>query len=118
MFTHPALLRQLTTCADLLRRGGEGAWARRAVQTADAIRKLGWTDTALQRFKELFEGEPGFESANFGAEHERRLNGPQGVAEANLKLSAMRQKLKELATHPTQGAPDPDLRRPRSPDLA
>lgn len=118
MFTHPALLRQLTLCADQLRRGGEAAWARRVVQTADAMRKLGWTEASRGRFGELFEVDPRLESVLFGAEHERRLGGPQGVADANAKLADMRTKIKELATHPTQDSPDPELKRPRSPDLA
>jgi hypothetical protein len=118
MFTHPALLRQLTLTADHLRRGGEGAWARRVVQTADALRKLGWTDLARQRFMDLYDEEPRFDSVSFGAEHERKLGGPLGVTEANIRLSDLRVKLKELATHPTQKEPDPDLVRARSPDLA
>lgn len=118
MFTHPALLRQLTLTADHLRRGGEAAWARRVVQTADALRKLGWTEMATQRFLELYEGEPRFESVSFGAEHERRLGGPLGVQEANVRLTELRVTLKELATHPTQQAPDPEVTRARSPDLA
>jgi hypothetical protein len=118
MFTHPALLRQLTLTADHLRRGGETAWARRVVSTADELRKLGWTDAARAHFLQLYETDPGLDAAGFGTEHERRLGGPQGVAEANLRLSELRAALKELAMHPTKDAPDPELRRPRSPDLA
>jgi hypothetical protein len=105
-------------CADHLRRGGETAWARRVVQTADSMRKLGWTDASQGRFRELFEVDPPLESVSFGAEHERRLGGPQGVADANARLAEIRIKIKELAAHPTQDAPDPQLKRPRSPDLA
>src|SRR5947208_3008045 len=108
MFTHPALLRQLTMTADHLRRGGETAWARRVVQAADALRKLGWTDAAVARFSELFESDPGLDAVMFGSEHERRLGGPQGVGEANFRLSELRVKMKELATHPTQESPDPE----------
>jgi hypothetical protein len=117
MFTHPALLRQLTLAADHLRKGGEAAWARRLVGAADAVRKLGWTDAALGPIHELFKAEPGLDSVSFGAEHERRVGGPQGAAEANARLSEMRIKIKELALHPVKGAPDPEVRRPRSPDL-
>jgi plasmid stabilization system protein ParE len=117
MFTHPALLRQLTLCADHLRRGGETAWARRVVQAADSMRKLGWTDAARAHYGQLFEGEAHLDTVGFGSEHERRLGGPQGVAEANARLAELKSKIKELASHPTKEAPDPELRRQRSPDL-
>lgn len=118
MFTHPALLRQLTMTADHLRRGGETAWSRRVVLAADTIRKMGWTDAAVRSFAGLFETDPGLDAVNFGAEHERRLGGPHGVDDANRRLSELRIKIKELATHPTRESPDPEVRRPRSPDLA
>ena len=104
--------------ADHLRRGGETAWSRRVVQVSDQMRKLGWTDAARLKFCELWESDPNLESVSFGAEHERRLTGPQGVADANLRLVELKIKLKELAAHPVQGAPDPEVKRPRSPDLA
>jgi hypothetical protein len=118
MFTHPALLRQLNLCSELLRRGGEGAWARRVVQAADAIRKSGWTEAGQLILQGLFDGEPGFEALSFGAEHSSRLGGPDGITLANEKLSAQRAQLRELGRHPVKDAPDPAQPRRRSPDLA
>jgi hypothetical protein len=118
MFSNPSLLRQLTLTAEQLRRGGEGAWARRLVQTADQIRKIGWTDDAQKELTGLFEADPGLESVTFGAEHERRLNGPAGVSAANIRLSELRLVIRELAAHPTKQGPPPGEARKRSPDLA
>src|SRR5262245_39168766 len=108
MFTHPALLRQLNQAAELLRRGGETAWARRLVQAADQLRKLGWTAEARTALMELFDGQYRLEAVSFGSEHERRLGGPQGCAEANARLAELRQKIRELASHPLRDAPDPE----------
>ena len=118
MFTHPSLLRQLTLVSEQLRRAGESAWARRVVVTADRIRKSGWTDSGSQALRELFETPPSLDSVNFGAEHERRLGGYQGVLAANERMLALRVKLKELGTFPVKAAPDPGVPRLRSPDLA
>jgi len=118
MFTHPSLLRQLTLVSEQLRRAGESAWARRVVQAADKLRKSGWTDTGKQALQELFDTPPSLDSVHFGAEHERRLGGLQGVAQANESFSVLRVKLKELGTFPLKAAPAPGLPRLRSPDLA
>ena len=118
MFTHPALLRHLTLTADHLRRAGESAWARRMVMTADRVRKSGWTEHGKAALQELFEAPPLFEALNLGAEHERRLGGPQGVSDANLRLSELRVLLKEMGTLPLRASLDPGAPRQRSPDLA
>ncbi len=118
MFNHPALLRQLNLCAEELRRGGETAWARRLVVAADLVRRSGWCDTGKAAVDALFSVEPGLDSVMLGAEHERRLGGPVGVADANIRISELRNKLKELAAAPLRQAPPPGAPRQRSPDLA
>ena len=118
MFTHPSLLRQLTRTAEHLRRSGEPDWARKAVVAADAVRKMGWTDSGRLAVQALFDADPSLDSVSFGAEHERRLGGPLGVNDANQHLSELRIGLKELATLPLRAAIAPGTPRLRSPDLA
>ncbi len=116
MFTHPALLRELTLTSELLRRSGEGAWARRVTQAADGLRRSGWTDEGLRLVKDLQRGEPGLHQVSFGAEHLRQAGGEAGVAQANARLERHRRKLAELIELPTREAPAGP--RQRSPDLA
>jgi hypothetical protein len=118
MFTHPALLRQLTVMADLVRKSGEGAWARRILSAGDRIRKLGWCAAAKSELQALFDGEPKLESLNFGSEHERRLGGASGCSSSNTRLMEMRNGLRELMNLPLREAPDATAVRAKSPDLA
>jgi hypothetical protein len=118
MFTHPSLLRQLKATADQLRKAGEMDWARRVSQSGDLVRKSGWTAAGKRGLDMLFAGDGALDSVSFGVEHERRLGGPQGTAQANQRLSELRQGLKELATLPLRAEPNPDAPVQRSPDLA
>jgi hypothetical protein len=116
MFTHPALLRELTLMADLLRRSGEAEWSRRAVQAADGVRKAGWTEAGAAHARGLFAGDRSLHSVSFGAEHHRWVGGEPGVHRANDRLERHRLKLLDLMNHPVQ-APEEGPRK-RSPDLA
>ena len=116
MYSHPALLRELTLCADLLRRSGEAAWARVLLQTTDRLRKSGWTEAGRQVVLELFEQDPGIEAVSFGSEHGRWLKGPAAVEAANTALRARLDHIKALGAEP-RVLPEPGPRK-RSPDLA
>ena len=115
MFTHPALLRKLTTTAEFLRRSGEAGWARTLRSLGDVIRKQGWTEESRQEITGLFEGDKRLSTVSFGAEHERWLHGEKGLKEANERLAGICDQIRELAHTPTIEAPKGD--RPRSPDL-
>jgi hypothetical protein len=114
MFTHPALLRELTMLADFLRRSGESDWSRRVVVVADAIRKSGWTEAGAAHAQTLFKGEPNIYQVSFGAEHARFLGASTGL-QANARLEQLRLKVLELAAQPLVAAPSGP--RQRSPDL-
>lgn len=116
MFTHPALLREMTVTAEFLRRGGEVEWARRVVGAADQVRRLGWTEAGHQALRSLWDSDPSIESVTFGAEHERHLGGPVQSAQANERLSRHRAKLTDLAQQRLAQSPAPGPRL-RSPDL-
>jgi hypothetical protein len=116
MFTHPALLRELTLLADFLRRNGEAEWSRRVVQAADGVRKAGWTADGHQRVQALFAGDRNLHSVSFGAEHHRWVGGESGVHRANDRLDQHRRKVQDLSTHPVHQAPAQGPRQ-RSPDL-
>ena len=114
MFTHPALLRELTLLADFLRRSGESDWSRRVVVVADAIRKTGWTEAGAAHAQSLFKGEPNIYQVTFGAEHARFLGNSTGL-QATERLEKMRLRVLDLAAQPlvaTETGP-----RLRSPDL-
>jgi hypothetical protein len=115
MFTHPALLREMTLLADFLRRSGAGEWSRIVVQTADSVRKTGWTDEGHKRVQSLFSGDTGLHQVSFGVEHHRQVGGEAGAAKANARLERFRMKLSELAAQPTVAAVQGP--RPKSPDL-
>jgi hypothetical protein len=116
MFTHPSLLREMTLLAEFLRRSGEGDWARRVIQAADAIRKSGWTEQGGAHLQSLFKGEPSLFHVSFGAEHARWL--PAGELDrANQRLERHRLKLADLGTQPHIQPPAAGPRQ-RSPDLA
>ncbi|MES2201218.1 MAG: hypothetical protein V4498_03100 [candidate division FCPU426 bacterium] len=117
MFNHPALLRQLNLCAEQLRRAGESDWSRRVLAAGDQVRRSGWTETGKVAVDLLFSADPGLDSVLFGAEHERRLGGPVGVADANGRMSELRDRLKQLAAYPLRQALAPGAPRQRSPDL-
>ena len=116
MFTHPALLRELTLLADHLRRSGESAWSRRVVVVADAIRKSGWTEAGALHAQSLFRGEPNLYQVSFGAEHARWLSAVNTAQHANEKLEQLRMRVLELAAQPLVAAETGP--RERSPDLA
>ena len=116
MFTHPALLRELTLLAELLRRNGEAEWSRRTVQAADGVRKAGWTAAGAAHARSLFAGDRNLHSVSFGAEHLRWVGGEPGIPRANERLERHRLKVLDLMTHPVQ-APEEGPRK-RSPDLA
>ena len=116
MFTHPALLRELTLMAELLRRSGEAEWSRRTVQATDGVRKAGWTAMGAGHVRALFGGERSLHSVSFGAEHHRWVGGEPGVHKANDRLERHRLRVLELMEHPVQ-APEEGPRK-RSPDLA
>jgi hypothetical protein len=116
MFTHPALLRELTLMAELLRRSGEAEWSRRTVGAADAMRKAGWTEAGAAHARSLFVGDRNLHSVSFGAEHHRWVGGEPGVHRANERLERHRLRVLDLMTHPVQ-APVEGPRK-RSPDLA
>ena len=115
MFTHPALLRELTLVSELLRRGGEAQWSRRVIQAADSLRKSGWTEAGAQVIRDLKRGEPGLHQVSFGTEHLRYVGGEAGVAAANARLERHRIRLEELMALPTREAQQGP--RLRSPDL-
>jgi hypothetical protein len=115
MFTHPALLRELTLTAEHLRRNGETEWSRRVVQSTEGLRKHGWTDEGQRHYRELFTGRPSLDQVRFGPEHHRLTGGEDGAERANVRLEKHRLKLAELAALPVR-APQPG-RRQRSPDL-
>lgn len=116
MFTHPALLRELTLCAEHLRRNGESEWSRRVVVTAEALRRSGWTEEGHRHFRALFDGDPSLNQARFGPEHQRHTGGEAGAQLANQRLERYRVKLAELGALPVRSAPQGP--RLRSPDLA
>jgi hypothetical protein len=116
MFTHPALLRELKQLADLLRRSGESLWARRVVQVTDVLARTGWTLEGYEALRELRRGEPGLHQVNFGEEHSRQLGGPEGLAQANERLAALKERIDDLAALPLRKAEEGPRRR--SPDLA
>ena len=104
MFTHPALLRELTQAAQLLRRNGETAWARRLIQTADAIRRSGWTQAGRKSWLGLYEGEASLDSLEL-----------KGGGSACGELDLHRGRIKEMGSQPLAR---PALGPPqRSPDL-
>jgi hypothetical protein len=115
MFTHPALLRELTLTAEHLRRYGETEWSRRVVQTAERLRRVGWTEEGRRVLRELFDGSPSLHGVRFGPEHARHTGGEEGAERANRRLELHRLKLAELGSLPTHGAPLGPRRR--SPDL-
>ena len=114
LFTHPALLRELTLLAELLRRSGEGEWSRRTVQAADGLRKSGWTAAGGASARALFAGG-GLHTVSFGAEHHRWVGGEAGARSANDRLQRHRQRVLELMEHPVHAAEEGP--RKRSPDL-
>lgn len=116
MFTHPALLREMTLTAEHLRRNGEAEWSRRVVQSTDALRKCGWTPEGLRHFRRLFDESPNLNGVRFGPEHQRQTGGEAGAERANLRLEKHRLKLAELGALPVRSAPTGP--RPKSPDLA
>ena len=116
MFTHPALLRELTLLAELLRRNGEAEWSRRTVQAADGVRKAGWTAAGGASVRALFGGEGSLHSVSFGAEHHRWVGGEAGAHRANERLQRHRQRVLELMEHPFHAVEEGP--RKRSPDLA
>jgi hypothetical protein len=116
MFSHPALLRELTLTAEHLRRHGEGQWSRRVVESTEALRKSGWTQQGLQAFRALFDGSPSLNQVRFGPEHQRLTGGEAGAERANQRLERHRLKLAELGALPVR--PAPTGLRQRSPDLA
>jgi hypothetical protein len=116
MFTHPALLREMTLLADFLRRNGEAEWSRRVVLAADGVRKAGWTKDGLGRVQSLFAGDRNLHSVTFGFEHHRWVGGETGVHRANDRLEQLRRKVRDLSAHPVQDAPAQGPRK-RSPDL-
>ena len=115
MFTHPALLRELTLLADFLRRSGESEWSRKVVGVADKIRKTGWTEAGAGHVQSLFRGEPNLYHVTFGAEHARWLSTAADLAKAQGRLEQLRLKVQDLATQPLVAAESGE--RPRSPDL-
>ncbi len=115
MFTHPALLRELTLLADFLRRSGEVDCSRRVIMAADRIRKTGWTEAGSAHALGLFRGEASLYHVNFGSEHSRWLGGPLEAQKANERLEQLRLRVMELAAQPLVAAETGN--RPRSPDL-
>jgi hypothetical protein len=115
VFTHPALLREMTLLADFLRRSGEHDWSRKVVAAADRIRKSGWTEAGAGHVDGLFRGEPNLYQVTFGAEHARWLSSPADLAKAQARLEQLRLKVQDLATQPLVAAESGA--RPRSPDL-
>ncbi len=115
MFTHPALLREMTALADHLRRHGEADWSRKVIVAADGIRKAGWTEAGLRHAQSLFKGEPNLYQVSFGEEHARWL--AAGAApKANERLEHLRLRVLELTEQPV--VPAEAGPRLRSPDLA
>ena len=115
MFTHPSLLREMNQLAEFLRRSGEAEWSRRVVQTADSVRKSGWTDEGCRRVQGLLNGDVNLHQVSFGAEHHRQVGGDAGAIKANARLERLRLKVAELAAQPTIAAVQGP--RPKSPDL-
>ena len=115
MFTHPALLRELTLLADFLRRSGESEWSRKVVTVADRVRKSGWTEAGAAHVQGLFRGDPNLYQVTFGAEHARWLSTAADLAKAQDRLEQLRLKVQDLAAQPLVAAESGA--RPRSPDL-
>lgn len=116
MFTHPALLRELTMTAEHLRRNGEAEWSRKVVLSTEGLRKHGWTEAGKRHYRELFDGRPSLDHVRFGPEHHRLTGGEAGAEQANARLEKHRLKLAELAALPVRAAQAGP--RQRSPDLA
>ena len=113
MFTHPALLRELNTIAELLRLGGETERARTVVQAADLLRRSGWTPAGAQAIKHLRATQEAFSQTGFGAGHARWS--PVDLERMSDRLRRHWDRSTELASLPTEAMPV-GLRQ-RSPDL-